>query len=111
MENLGDSKIVIRKASRQVLKELLLHTDSVGLVTGTYLRRGLENDDWRVRHESVQSLCSLLDAVASSHVDAQLVLSALVARLRDPSMIVVQAAQESLFSLQAILERIPYVRR
>eukprot|EP01052_Picozoa_sp_SAG31_P005889 SAG31_NODE_266_length_18815_cov_17.009243_9_plen_69_part_00 len=49
VENLGDSKIVIRKASQQVLKDLLLHNDSSGLVMDTIVGTGFENDDWRVR--------------------------------------------------------------
>eukprot|EP01048_Picozoa_sp_COSAG05_P023245 COSAG05_NODE_4951_length_1314_cov_2.478189_1_plen_47_part_10 len=47
--------MVIRKASLQVLKELTQHSDCVGMVVSTFLRCGLENDDWRVRQESVQS--------------------------------------------------------
>jgi hypothetical protein len=103
VENLGDSKVVIRKASLQVLKELLTHSDSVGQVVSTFLRCGLENDDWRVRQESVQSLHTLLGPTIHESVDMQQVLGALVSRLRDASMVVVQAAQESIFAVRALM--------
>ena len=103
VESIGDTKIVIRKASLQVLKELLVHSDSVGLVVETFLRSGLENDDWRVRQESVQALASVVQCArdAAGVVDTPAVVDALVSRLRDPSMVVVQAAEESIFALQA----------
>ena len=104
VENLGDSKIVIRKASLQVIKDLLAHADSASLVLDTFLRCGLENDEWRVRQESVQSLASVVEcATAAGAIESVSVVDAIVSRLRDPSMVVVQAAEESIFALQAQL--------
>ena len=103
VESIGDTKPPIRKSSLQVLKDLLVHTDSVGLVVETFLRSGLENEDERVREYSVQALPSIVECArnAAGMVDTPSVVDALVSRLRDPSMVVVQAAEESIFALQA----------
>lgn len=102
VENLGDTKIVIRKASQQLLNEMLQHTDSVALVIETILFTGFENDDWRVRQESVQALNVMVNGNNIHSVDFQSIFEALVSRLRDASMVVVQAAQETLSSLRSL---------
>ena len=95
--------MVIRKASLQVLKELTQHSDCVGMVVSTFLRCGLENDDWRVRQESVQSLCGLLRTATPDNLDALPIIGALLDRLRDPSTVVVQAAEEAIFALSNLM--------
>ena len=95
--------MLIRKASLQVLKELMQLPDCVAMVVSTFLRCGLENDDWRVRQESVQSLCSLLRATTPESLDVQPIIGALLDRLRDPSTVVVQAAEEAIFALGVLM--------
>jgi hypothetical protein len=99
VDNLGDRKVVIRKASLHVLRELLQLSDCVGLVVSTYLRSGLENDDWRVRQESVHSLCAFLGDASPPSLDVHEIMAHIIDRLRDPSTVVVQAAEEAIFGL------------
>ena len=104
VENLGDSKIVIRKASLSVLRGLALRPGgaSAAAVLGAVVR-GVEHDDKRVRQEALQSLSTLLTAETVGAVDMPRILDVLLARLRDESLVVVQSAEDAMGALRGVL--------
>eukprot|EP01135_Chromosphaera_perkinsii_P001920 Nk52_evm69s212 gene=Nk52_evmTU69s212 len=118
--NLGDPKVVIRKATQQVLQLYIKYSHNTEGVISALIKYGFANNDVRIRCETAGSIASLFSGDNLKDIDLSKPVEALVGRLRDVSDDVVGAALQALeyirdtageSSFEVCLDRLPDVQR
>eukprot|EP00126_Sphaerothecum_destruens_P002616 Sdes_comp16041_c0_seq1m5244 len=94
--NLGDSKVVVRKATVQVFQLYMKHSNNLEGVISTLLSHGFVNNDARVRQETISAVSFLFPPYILSKLELNKTIEALVGRLKDVSDDVVEVALHAL---------------
>jgi hypothetical protein len=120
VHNLGDTKVVIRRGAVSAIETCYAHSEDTAFLGATISQEGVENVDDRVRNESLRLLEQPLVWEQSSPESTLHILRAVVGRLRDVEVRVLQTACKVLSSapqhvgeaaFERLIERLPNMLR